>query len=159
MMDGIQFAEFLNYTEEEAKRWREFFTQHPEALDLRFDVAGSVRGLVHHIFAVELHFANLVSDLKPPERNETPPAALDEIYDIIEEATRKYRQFLSTAKTSDWEMAVELGFRGLKASKRKMVTQALTHSMRHWAQIATFLRQQGFKQDWYHDFLMSNAMQ
>jgi hypothetical protein len=40
-----------------------------------------------------------------------------------------------------------------------MVAQALTHSMRHWAQIATFLRQQEFKQDWNHDFLLTRAME
>jgi hypothetical protein len=47
----------------------------------------------------------------------------------------------------------------LKASKRKMIVQALTHSIRHWAQLATSLRQQGMKQDWIHDFLMSKAME
>jgi hypothetical protein len=30
--------------------------------------------------------------------------------------------------------------------------------MRYWAQLATFLRQQGMKQDWIHDFLMSKVM-
>jgi uncharacterized damage-inducible protein DinB len=47
----------------------------------------------------------------------------------------------------------------VKASRRKLLAQALTHSMRHWAQIATFLRQQGLKQEWNHDFLLSNAME
>ena len=56
-------------------------------------------------------------------------------------------------------LLVELGRINLKASKRKLVAQALTHSMRHWAQISTFLRQQGLKQEWNHDFLLTKAMQ
>jgi len=40
-----------------------------------------------------------------------------------------------------------------------MVAQALTHSIRHWAQISTYLRQQGLKQEWSHDLLMSEAME
>jgi uncharacterized damage-inducible protein DinB len=54
---------------------------------------------------------------------------------------------------------IELSRVNRKASRRKLVTQALTHSMRHWAQISTFLRQQGLKQEWTHDFLMSKAME
>jgi uncharacterized damage-inducible protein DinB len=44
------------------------------------------------------------------------------------------------------------------ASRRKIVAHALLHSIRHWAQIATALRQHGFPQDWGHDFLFSEAM-
>jgi len=40
-----------------------------------------------------------------------------------------------------------------------MMMQAIWHSVNHRGQLATFLRQQGFKQDWIHDFLLSNAME
>jgi hypothetical protein len=58
---GIQFDELLAYTEEENQRWQQFFARHPEALDLPLDIAGNVRELVRHIFAVELFFANQVT--------------------------------------------------------------------------------------------------
>jgi len=35
----------------------------------------------------------------------------------------------------------------------------VTHSLRHWAQISTYLRQQELKQQWNHDMLMSKAME
>ena len=47
----------------------------------------------------------------------------------------------------------------LKASKRKLITQGLTHSMRQAAQLAMFFRQNGMKQDWIHDFLLSSVME
>jgi uncharacterized damage-inducible protein DinB len=157
MKSGIQFEELLAYTEEENRRWKEFFTQNPEALDLPLDVAGSVRELVRHIFAVEIFFANKVTGEKI-NPDELPSATLDQIFGISEKAARIYRDFFARAKPEDWSEMIELSRVNRKASRRKMVAQALTHSIRHWAQIATFLRQQGLKQEWSHDFLMSNVM-
>jgi hypothetical protein len=34
MNDGIHFGEFLDYIEEENRRWKQLFGRHPEALDL-----------------------------------------------------------------------------------------------------------------------------
>jgi hypothetical protein len=45
------------------------------------------------------------------------------------------------------------------ARQRKLIAQAFTHSLRHWAQISTYLRQQELKQQWNHDLLMSKAME
>lgn len=159
MNDGLQFTEWLAYSQEETRRWREFFLKHPEAFDLPLDIVETVRGLVQHIFAADLFFANAVLDIVMPVPREILPASLEDIFKVNDEAAEKFRQFLSNAKGHDWETIVDLGFGELKVSKRKLLTQAFTHGLRHWAQIATFLRQQGFKQDWYHDFLMSGAMQ
>ncbi len=84
---------------------------------------------------------------------------MDELFAIGEEARKKYRQFFARATADDWGEIVNLGFGDFKVSKRKMVAQALLHSVHHRAQLATFLRQHGLKQDWNHDFLMSKAME
>jgi uncharacterized damage-inducible protein DinB len=157
MKDGLQFSEWLAYNREETRRWQEFFRARPEALDLPLDIAGTVRGLVQHIFTVELYFADKLSDLNA-QRERGAGLTFDEMFAMSGEADRKYQEFQARAQAEDWDELVELRLGGLKASKRRLVVQALTHSMRHWAQIATFLRQQGFKQDWIHDFLMSDAM-
>lgn len=160
MTDGIQFSELLDYTEEESERWKQFFSRHPEALDLSLDIAGNVRQLVLHIFAVELYFANALLGLEKVNPDKLPTEPLAELFNIGEQAAHKYREFFATARSDDWAETVDLGPRLSSApSKRKLVAQALTHSIRHWAQIATFLRQQGLKQEWPHDFLLSKAMQ
>jgi uncharacterized damage-inducible protein DinB len=156
--DGITFGEFLAYTEEENQRWKQFFARHPEALDLPLDIAGSVRELVRHIFAVELFFANQITGGQA-SLDEVPSETLDEIFGVGEKAAKVYRDFFARATPEDWSEMIELSRVNRKASRRKLVTQALTHSMRHWAQISTFLRQQGLKQEWHHDFLMSKAME
>ena len=42
---------------------------------------------------------------------------------------------------------------------RKIVVHLLLHGVRHWAQLATTLRQQGHATDWPHDILMSDALE
>ena len=47
----------------------------------------------------------------------------------------------------------------LTGSARKIVAHALVHGVRHWAQLATILRQQGRPTTgWQHDLLLSDAM-
>lgn len=159
MDGGIQFAELLDYTEEEAQRWKQFFAAHPEALALPLDIAGSVRELVLHIFDVELYFARVVAGSQNARPQESSVTTLEDIFARSAEAAKTYREFFAKAGPSDWSEVVDMNRINLKASKRKLVAQALTHSMRHWAQIATFLRQQGLKQDWRHDFLLTKAME
>lgn len=159
MDPGVSFGELLNYTEEENRRWKQFLARHPEALDLPFDVAGDVRQLLVHIFAVELHFAHAITGKPAVNPEQLATRKLDEIFAIGEQAMQTYREFLALASPQDWAEKVELGRINMRASKRKLVAQALTHSLRHWAQLATFLRQQGLQQEWRHDFLLSQAME
>ena len=168
MNDGIRFSELLEYNAEETGRWKNWFAAHPSALDLTIDIAeaGTVRRLLGHIFLVELHYSEAVLG------NATDFAALqkkidglraddiDGLFALSDEAARNFHHFLSNATAADYETVQEFGRRvKVKASKRKLITQALTHSMRHWAQLATGLRQQGMKADWVHDFLLSRAME
>jgi uncharacterized damage-inducible protein DinB len=39
-----------------------------------------------------------------------------------------------------------------------MVAQALLHGVNHRAQLATFLRQEGFEGLWIHDLILSKVM-
>jgi uncharacterized damage-inducible protein DinB len=156
---GIQFTELLDYGAEENRRWQEFFERFPQTLDLPLDIAGNVRQLVLHIFAVELYFANAISGEEKVDPDQLPNTTLDEVFAIGDQAAEMYREFIARASPEDWASTAELGRINLKATKRKLVAQALTHSMRHWAQISTFLRQQGFKQEWVHDFLLTKAME
>ena len=116
-----------------------------------------MRKLVLHIFQVELFFANAASS-KPHVDAGNVPSGLDELFGIGEKAVKLYGEFIATAAPESWNEVIQLNGRTWKASRRKMVAQAFTHSIRHWAQISTYLRQQGFKQEWNHDLLVSDAM-
>lgn len=157
---GITFTELLEYTERETKRWQEWFAAHPEALDQPCDVAkaGTVRGLLLHIFATELFFAHAVLDLARLDWEKLPSQTVDELFGVSDDARRKFQEFLAKAQAGDWNEVKDLGFGNLKASKRKMVAQALLHGIHHRGQLATFLRQQGFDGLWVHDLILTNVM-
>lgn len=160
MDDGVRFADLLAYTEIEHAKWKQFFTQHPEALDLPCDVAGSgtVRELVFHIFLVDLMFAHRLLGLPMPDYKAIPRATLEELFAVDDDALKKIRQYLQTVTPEDWETKVPLGFVSRSASKRKMLTQAMLHGVHHRAQLATTPRQQGIKADWIHDLILSDVM-
>ncbi|HEY2113992.1 MAG TPA: hypothetical protein VGJ51_02825, partial [Candidatus Angelobacter sp.] len=58
-MRGLSFGELLDYSAEESNHWRDFFKQHPDALDLPCDIAQTktVRELVLHIVIVQMRYA------------------------------------------------------------------------------------------------------
>ena len=58
-MRGLSFGELLDYSAEESNHWRDFFKQHPDALDAPCDIAGTktVREVVLHIVAVQMRYA------------------------------------------------------------------------------------------------------
>jgi uncharacterized damage-inducible protein DinB len=105
-----------------------------------------------------LFFANAVSGNPQVDVEKLPNSSLDDLFGISQRAADIYRQFFAKAKPEDWAEVMRVGVREWKASRRKMVAQAFTHSIRHCAQISTYLRQQGLKQEWNHDLLMSDAM-
>ena len=160
MDSAITFTELLLYSEQETKRWKEWFSAHPEALEVPFPIAhaNNVRGLLAHIFAVELRFANAVSDGPRPGWQELQAHATEHLFDASEDAVKKFREFIGSAQPEDWNEVKEVGFAGIKASKRKMFSQAMFHGMQHRAQLATHLRQHGFGDLWVHDFIVTDVM-
>jgi uncharacterized damage-inducible protein DinB len=142
MDPGMPFAILLAYNAEETANWKRWFAEHPTALDLPCDVAGAgtVRNLVLHILTTELFFAHRVLDRALPDLNNLPHGSLEELFAIGADAGTKFAQFLAQADDADWSTIQALGFRDLKASKRKMLMQAIFHSIHHRAQLATSLR-------------------
>jgi len=159
--EGIRFSELLAYTEQETARWKAWFQAHPEALQAPCDISGSttVKDLLFHVFFVELHFAHAVLSLPKPDYNTIPRASLDELFAVSQEAAGKMRRFLERSAPGEWADPLPIGFRDIKATRRKMLAQAFLHGVHHRGQLAAMLRQQGFKDLWIHDILMTNAME
>ena len=164
MESGIRFQELMHYTDAETRRWREFLEQHPDALDLEVGIAGAkdIRGLVLHIFAVELRYAERLLGAAVTPYEQLPPGSLKEIFSIGDSARQKIRQYLAQATDADLRTVLTFETRTagtVSSSKRKIVAHVLLHGTRHWAQVATALRQRGYKQDWPHDFIFTDAME
>jgi len=158
---ALSFAELLQYVNDETAGWREFFRAHPAALDVPVSIAGtkSVRDMLLHIFAVELRYAERLSDVAevtPYERH--TGKSPDELFAIGEQAREMLGKYL--AKANDLERVLTfptLTSGTLSASKKKIVIHMLLHGVRHWAKLATALREAEFATS-KHDFLFSTVM-
>jgi uncharacterized damage-inducible protein DinB len=162
-MRGLSFGELLDYASEETNHWRDWFVKNPNTLELPCDIAGTktVREVVLHIAAVQMRYAERLLNLPITEFDELGSKSATELFALAQKSAEDLRSFAVAANDADWDGALTFPTRSagtLTASRRKIFVHALLHGLRHWAQLATFLRQQGHKQDWQHDFIFSNVM-
>jgi uncharacterized damage-inducible protein DinB len=177
-MRGLSFGELLDYSAEESNHWRDFFTQQPEAMDLPCDIAQTktVRELVVHIVIVQMRYAErllnmpvtefeaLIAQLtgaKPGEEKPGKEQVAERIFALGRKSLEDLRSFAIAANDPDWDGLLTFPTRSagkFTASRRKIFIHALLHGVRHWAQLSTHLRQQGYKQDWMHDFIASQVI-
>jgi uncharacterized damage-inducible protein DinB len=160
---ALTCSEFLAYNQQESIRWREFFAANPAALDLPCDImrSTSTREFLRHIFAVELRYSQRLLDQEMVAPESLPMDSVDSLFAIHDRAMHAYEQFLAAANGPVLEEQIEVTTRvagPIRVSRRKLFNHAMMHGVRHWAQLATQLRHQGFASSWHHDFLFSNAI-
>jgi uncharacterized damage-inducible protein DinB len=162
-MRGLSFGELLDYCAEENNRWRDFFTQHPDALDVPCDIAGTktVREVVLHIVAVQMRYAERLLNMPITEYESLKGKPGEELFALSRKSLEDLRSFAIAANDPDWDGTLTFPTRSageLTASRRKIFIHALLHGVRHWAQLSTHLRHKGYKQDWQHDFIFSGVI-
>lgn len=161
---GISFETLLAYRDAETARWRAWFEAHPPAaLDVRLsdgDV-GSVRRLVRHIFAVEVRYAQRLAGEPVTDWAEFREETLEEIFALGDRARALVGRFLAGATEAAFREQLTfatLTAGTITASKHKILANFVNHGVRHWAQIATALRQAGYGDQWPHDLLASDVL-
>jgi uncharacterized damage-inducible protein DinB len=156
-------AELLQWSDETFAHWEELLKAHPEALDLPCDIYGStkdVRGLLVHIVAVELRYAERLRGEPVTPYEQIPNESVEAIFATHRRTVEKLRALLASGEGWDGVLeSVTLTAGTLRTSRRKIFIHALTHGIRHFAQLATLVRQHGIKPDWHMDFLVSSAME
>lgn len=162
-MRGLSFGELLDYASEETNHWRDWFRKNPKALDLPCDIAltKTVREVVLHIVAVQARYAERLLNQPVTEYDELGAKSAEELFTLAHKSAEDLRSFAVAANDADWDGTLTFPTRTggtLTGSRRKIFVHALLHGVRHWAQLATYLRQQGYKQDWPHDFIFSGVL-
>jgi uncharacterized damage-inducible protein DinB len=162
-MRGLSFGELLDYSAEESNHWRDFFTQHPEAMDLPCDIAQTktVRELALHIVVVQMRYAERLLNMPITDYAKLEGKSGEELFALGRKSLEDLRSFAIAANDADWDGMLTFPTRSageLTASRRKIFIHALVHGVRHWAQLSTYLRQKGYKQDWQHDFIFSGVI-
>ena len=153
---ALSAEEMMAWLEMTSMNWKALLEEHPEILAMPCDVmgAGTVGGLLQHIVAVELRYAEQLTGLPPTEYAKIPFDSAEAIYATHERAMKMYRELLASGV--DWDARFDYVTRsmGPARSKRKTILfHALLHAIRHYAQLATLVRQHGIKPGWQMDYL------
>jgi uncharacterized damage-inducible protein DinB len=163
-MHALTFRELLDYTAAETAHWHRWLAARPPALlDLPAGEGrtASVRGLLQHIVAVERRYADRLLGDPVTSYEAIDTTDVERLFAAGAETRERLERYLAGA--TDADLARRLEFQTISAgtqsaSARKIVAHALVHGIRHWAQLATVLRQHGEATDWMHDLLMSDAL-
>jgi uncharacterized damage-inducible protein DinB len=162
----LSLRELLDYTAGETARWEAWFRAQPDpaaalAVSMGEGRMDTVGVLVHHIFAVERRYAERLLGEPLTEFIPIPDPGLEVLFALQREARAGLERYLKEANEAS--LGESLSFETQRsgpvtASRRKIVGHALLHGVRHWAQIATALRQAGHAGQWPHDLLLSDAL-
>ncbi|MDB4899366.1 MAG: DinB family protein [Gemmatimonadetes bacterium] len=161
---GLAFRELLDYSATENERWHRWFaTQPAELLDLRFagPPISTVRRLVQHVAFVEHRYSAIIPGRPVPSPQATDVDDVDTIFAYLAESRRELEVSIAEAMEGGLDRAIEFTTMSAgvqRGSARKLIAHAIVHGIRHWAQLATVLREQGHPTDWGHDLLLTPSI-
>ena len=161
---SIRLNDLMDYTEWERDSWRAWFPKHEGAYvtslgantDGRFSSVGDV---VRHIFSAEKRYVDRLAGrvLTDPK---AIPTEMEAVFQFGKQGRRDLKAFVASFPADRWDKTEEhqiMPPKSLWLTPRKIMVHVMLHEIRHWAQIATILRQSGMKGD-FHDFLFSPVM-
>lgn len=154
---ALSAEQLVLWNDTTARRWERLLTANPQALAIGCDVYGvtDVAGLVKHINVVELRYAQRISGIPETSFDEVNKDDLAESYGAHEQALALFRERLADPGY-DWERLLEfntLTLGRMRSTMQGIFIHAMLHSIRHYAQLATLVRQNGIKPDWPMDYL------
>jgi uncharacterized damage-inducible protein DinB len=152
--------EILAWNEKTAQGWRQLLTRHPELLTQSCDIAGTktVAELLQHIVAAELRYAERLANLPISDYATIPFDSVDSIYSTHDRATALFKQLF--VSDINWDDPLDFTTRTmgtLHSNRKTILFHALLHGVRHYAQLASLVRQCGVKPDWPMDYLFMHA--
>jgi uncharacterized damage-inducible protein DinB len=153
----LSASELIAWNNSITQKWRDFLAKEPRVLDLPCGVFGAetCRGLLLHIVAAEIRYADLLAAYPPGNYSSLPAATLEEIYEPHDRALRIFNALL---KTPDYDWDIKLEFPTLtlgprRAPRRAILFHAMLHGIRHYAQLSTIVRSAGYTASLVQDYL------
>lgn len=160
----IDIGVLVDYTDWERQKWLSRLRQHPDALktsmgansDSRFQVVGDV---VRHIFSAEKRYVERLSEQPLTDTAGIPNDNVEDLFAFGQRSRQDLKAFIQKLPEQHWDAMKEFDFFGgiLKATPKKIIAHVLTHEIRHWGQLATLCRLNGFKGE-FHDLLFSPVL-
>jgi hypothetical protein len=152
MSAGITLDEMLTWNDQASAYWKAHFDANPLLLDLPCDIGG----------AANVQEFERLAGVPVTAREKIPAGPLDALFDMHRQAVEMFRNLLAAPEES-WSGTYVLEFDWVPeeeraVSRRKIAAHALFHSQRHWAQLATLVRNAGFPSNFRGDLLFSPAL-
>ena len=162
---NLSLNHLLDYTEWQRKRWHDSLRNYGEPVlqisagpngDGRFEVIGD---LIRHIFSAEKRYVERLSGRALTDTASIPNDKIEALFEFGQQSRKELKEFVETLPAAQWDVPRELQILKfvVNATPRKIVTHVVMHEIRHWAQIGTLLRLNGFTGD-AQDFLGSPVM-
>ncbi len=161
---NITLKELLAYTTEEQGRWERWFSEHGDE-PLRIALAGdrmtTIGAMIQHFLGTEIWFAERLAGVPATEWWTEPCDHAAALMELGRRGKQVMGAVIEQTPDGDWATVVEFsgGGKSLRVSKRKAVLNALIHEIRHWAQVATLVRQHGIAPPGGHDIILSGALE
>ena len=161
-MIAITGEQLLAYVEYTTDKFKKLLTTHPEILAFPCDIreTQSVAQLLQHIVAVELRYPERLLELPQTDYAAIPYDSVDAIYATHSQAMDLIRLLLEKDEAW-WEEVLEFKTRSagiMRVSRRTALVQSLTHSIRHYAQLATLVRHHGITADLPLDYIVMGLL-
>jgi uncharacterized damage-inducible protein DinB len=158
---ALTAEELIAWVDTTTRHWQQLIAAHPEILAIPCDVreTTSVAGLLQHIVAAELRYAQRLNSIPQTPYEEIPIHPAEAIFAIHGQAIALF-QTVVAEPGYDWEETISFQTRSLgtlAATRRTILVHALMHSIRHYAQLATLVRHHGIQPNWQMDYLSMGA--
>ena len=161
----LSLNHLLDYTDWQRKKWHDSLRNCGEQVlrisagpngDGRFEVIGD---LIRHIFSAEKRYVERLTGRPLTDVASVPNDSIEALFEFAHQSRKELKQLLETFPAAQWDISREFKILNfvVNATPRKVVTHIVMHEIRHWAQIGTLLRLNGFPGD-FHDFLTSPVM-
>lgn len=153
--------ELLAWNDNTAEHWQKLLEGHKDLLAVPCDVAGvkCVGELMQHIVAAQLRYAERLAGLPETSYDAIAYDTVAALFATHARGIKLFRNLLADP-TYDWAEEVEFTTRRagvILASRKTFFIHALMHGIRHYAQLATLVRQHGVAPDWPMDYLFMGA--
>ena len=164
-MLAVSLNELLDYTGWERQKWhariRKYGAQTLEISagphgDGRFERVGD---LIRHIFSAEKRYAERLAGQALTDPASIPNTDIEALFQFSRQSRGELKQLLESFPAQEWDVPRDFKILDFVArvTPRKIVMHVLMHEIRHWAQIATMFRMNGYAVE-FHDFLFSPVL-
>ncbi len=162
-MQALTGEQLMAWVERTTDGWRKLVAAHPEVLALPCSVreTSNVAELLQHIVAVELRFAERLSGNDVPITEYSAIGLESEVLFATHARALGLLRDQLAKEGVDWEEELEFVLRNggkMKASRRVIFVHELMHSIRHYAQLATLVREAGVTPGWGMDYLLMGGV-